>query len=159
MYEEMHKKRKKRKTLAKEVCGTEDSELAKDPVPEEQKNPSDVDDALISDDDPVAERRRIFGEPDTQSDDSEGQDPQNSEKRKKDVDSDDSVGCRQEEDDDEFAIVLQAVRERKKYETDLNRPLIKEKLSQTGWKLRENFMKRSNAHLDDRDRIDVFEDG
>ena len=47
----------------------------------------------------------------------------------KEVDSDDSVGDRREEDDDEFMIVLQAVRERKKYETDLNRPLIKEKLS------------------------------
>ena len=53
-------------------------------------------------------------------------------------------------------IVLQAVRERKKNEAEANRPLMKDKLSQTGWKLRENFLKRGNAHLEDKDRIDVF---
>jgi len=53
-------------------------------------------------------------------------------------------------------IVLQAVRERKRYEQEINRPMLKDKLSQTGWKLRENFMKKSNNILDDKDRIDVF---
>ena len=53
-------------------------------------------------------------------------------------------------------IVLQAVRERKKFEAEINRPLCKEKLSQTGWKLHNNFRIKSNAILDERDRIDLF---
>ena len=48
------------------------------------------------------------------------------------------------------------MRERKKHEAESNRPLLKDKLSQTGWKLRENFMKKANAFLDEKDRIDVF---
>lgn len=53
-------------------------------------------------------------------------------------------------------IVIQAIKERKKHETDGNKALLKDKLSQTGWKLRENFMKKSNAFLDEKDRIDIF---
>ncbi len=33
---------------------------------------------------------------------------------------------------------------------------MKDKLSQTGWKLRQNFMKKGNANIDEKDRIDVF---
>lgn len=54
-------------------------------------------------------------------------------------------------------IVLQAVRERKRHEQELGQPLLKDKLSQTGWKLRDNFLKRQNAFIDDKDRIDVFD--
>ena len=57
-------------------------------------------------------------------------------------DSDDSVGRDRDEDEDEFMIVLQAVRERKKYEAELAKPMLKDKLSQTGWKLKDNFLKR-----------------
>ena len=89
-------------------------------------------------DDPEEERRKIFGE-ESNSLDSEGNDQE-----------------REEEDEDEFMIVLQAVRERKKFEAEINRPLLKEKLSQTGWKLHQNFRIKSNAVLDDRDRIDIF---
>jgi hypothetical protein len=34
--------------------------------------------------------------------------------------------------------------------------MLKDKISQTGWKLRENFLKKTNAFLDEKDRIDVF---
>ena len=51
---------------------------------------------------------------------------------------------------------MQATKERKKFEEDINRPNMKNKLSQTGWKIRQNFNKRSHAHMDDKDRIDVF---
>ena len=53
-------------------------------------------------------------------------------------------------------IVMAASKERKRQETEMQRPNLKEKLSQTGWKIRHNFLKRTNAHLDDRERIDVF---
>ena len=53
-------------------------------------------------------------------------------------------------------IVLQAVRERKKIEAENGDLKMKDKLSQTGWKLKHNFMKKSNACIDDKDRIDVF---
>eukprot|EP00347_Sterkiella_histriomuscorum_P012033 403370148 len=94
-------------------------------------------------DDPLEERRRMFGEESQDSDDDGNQ-------------SDDSLGNAQEEEEDEFMIVLQAVRERKKNEAENGKTLLKDKLSQTGWKLRENFMKKSNAYLDEKDRIDVF---
>jgi len=93
----------------------------------------------MEEDDPIAERRRIFGE-ESQTDEEDKE----------------SEGDRQEEDEDEFMIVLQAVRERKKFEAEINRPMMKEKLSQTGWKLHNNFRIKSNAVLDDRDRIDLF---
>lgn len=54
-------------------------------------------------------------------------------------------------------IVLQAVRERKRYEAELAKPMLKDKLSQTGWKIKDNFMKRQNAFIDDKDRVDVFD--
>ena len=75
---------------------------------------------IVVDDDPVEERRRIFGE-NSCSDDEGG--------------SRGSEECGADEDEDEFMIVLQAVRERKKFEAELNRPMVKDKLSQTGWKL------------------------
>ena len=34
--------------------------------------------------------------------------------------------------------------------------MVKDKLSQTGWKLHNNFRIKSKAILDDRDRIDLF---
>ena len=52
-------------------------------------------------------------------------------------------------------IVLQAVSERKKNEAEAGKIQMKDNLSQTDWKLRENFMKKGNAHLDEKDRIDV----
>ena len=64
--------------------------------------------------DPAEDRKRIFG------------DDQESDKSDRD------------EEEDEFMMVLRAVRDRSKFETH-NRPLLKDKLSQTGWKLRENF--------------------
>ena len=100
-------------------------------------------------DDPQEERRRIFGEEESCSDDESDKD--NAEE------SDDSVGRDRDEDEDEFMIVLQAVRERKKYEAELAKPMMKDKLSQTGWKLKDNFMKRQNAYIDDKDRVDVFD--
>ena len=66
------------------------------------------------------------------------------------------MGNARDDEEDEFMIVLQAVRERKKNEAEQGQVLLKDKLSQTGWKLRENFMKKSNALLDDKDRIDVL---
>ena len=99
------------------------------------------------DDDPQEERRRIFGEEESLSEDDSD----------KAEDSDDSVGRDRDEDEDEFMIVLQAVRERKRYEQELGKPMLKDKLSQTGWKLKENFMKRQNAFIDDKDRVDVFD--
>ncbi|CDW71267.1 UNKNOWN [Stylonychia lemnae] len=94
-------------------------------------------------DDPMEARRRMFGEESQDSDDSG-------------CGSDDSLGNAREEEEDEFMIVLQAVRERKKNEAENGKILLKDKLSQTGWKLRENFMKKTNAYIDDKDRIDVF---
>lgn len=61
-----------------------------------------------------------------------------------------------DEEEDEFLIVMQACKERKKYEHDIGKPMLKDKLSQTGWKIRQNFMKKTNALLDEKDRIDVF---
>jgi hypothetical protein len=106
------------------------------------------------DEDPIEERRRIFGEESSDSD-SDEQNPKDLNKEK-DASDTDSVGNCKDEDEDEFLIVLQAVRERKKFEAEINRPMLKDKLSQTGWKLRENFMKKSHSVIDDRDRIDVF---
>ena len=51
---------------------------------------------------------------------------------------------------------MEATKERKKYEAEINRPFLKDKLSQTGWKIRENFLKKSNINMDEKDRIDVF---
>ena len=65
----------------------------------------------LEEDDPIEERRKIFGEESIPSDE-EGN----------------SQG-KEEEDEDEFMIVLQAVRERKKFEAEINRPLLKDKLS------------------------------
>ena len=53
-------------------------------------------------------------------------------------------------------IVLQAVRERKKFEAELNRPMCKDKLSQTGWKLHQNFRSKAAHVIDERDRIDLL---
>ena len=100
------------------------------------------------DEDPQEERRRIFGEQESGS--------ENSQNTQKAEESDDSVGKDKDEDEDEFMIVLQAVRERKKYEAEVNKPMLKDKLSQTGWKLRDNFLKKQNSFIDDRDRVDVF---
>lgn len=61
-----------------------------------------------------------------------------------------------EEDEDEFMIVLQAIRERKKMEAESGKPMKDGKMSQTGWKIKQNFMKKNNAVLDEKDRIDVF---
>jgi hypothetical protein len=33
---------------------------------------------------------------------------------------------------------------------------MRDKLSQTGWKVKDNFFKKNNSLLDDKDRIDVF---
>ena len=101
-------------------------------------------------DDPQEERRRIFGEEESLSDN-------DSDKEAGSQASDDSVGHDRDEDEDEFMIVLQAVRERKKYEAELAKPMLKDKLSQTGWKLKDNFLKRQNAFIDDKDRVDVFD--
>ncbi len=103
--------------------------------------------------DPIEERRRIFGEVDSDSE-SDEQNPKD--KEEKEASDTDSVGNTKDEDEDEFLIVLQAVRERKKFEAEINRPILKDRLSQTGWKLRENFMKKAYAPIDERDRIDVF---
>ena len=73
--------------------------------------------------------------------------------------SDDSIERNHDEEEEEFMIVMHACKERKKFEEDINRPGIKNKLSQTGWKIRHNFIKKSNIHLDDKDRIDVFGGG
>ena len=35
--------------------------------------------------------------------------------------------------------------------------MLKDKLSQTGWKLKDNFLKRQNAFIDEKDRVDVFD--
>ena len=35
--------------------------------------------------------------------------------------------------------------------------MLKDKLSQTGWKLKDNFLKRQNAFIEDKDRVDVFD--
>jgi hypothetical protein len=101
----------------------------------------------------------MFGEV---SSDSE-QDPEDEEKEDEGYKSDDSVkkarGGDQgamEEDEDEFMIVLQAIRERKKMEADSGKPMTGGKMSQTGWKVKQNFMKKNNAALDEKDRIDVF---
>ena len=109
--------------------------------------------------DPIEERRVMFGEV---SSDSE-QDPEEEEKEDDGYKSDDSVkkarGGDQgamEEDEDEFMIVLQAIRERKKMEADSGKPMTGGKMSQTGWKVKQNFMKKNNAALDEKDRIDVF---
>lgn len=109
--------------------------------------------------DPIEERRVMFGEV---SSDSE-QDPEDEEKEDEGYKSDDSVkkarGGDQgamEEDEDEFMIVLQAIRERKKMEADSGKPMMGGKMSQTGWKVKQNFMKKNNAALDEKDRIDVF---
>jgi hypothetical protein len=109
--------------------------------------------------DPIEERRVMFGEV---SSDSE-QDPEDEEKEDEGYKSDDSVkkarGGDQgamEEDEDEFMIVLQAIRERKKMEADSGKPMTGGKMSQTGWKVKQNFMKKNNAALDEKDRIDVF---
>jgi hypothetical protein len=105
------------------------------------------------DEDPVEERRRIFGEVDSSSE-SDEQDPR--EKGDREASDTDSVGNTKDEDEDEFLIVLQAVRERKKFEAEINRPMLKDKLSQTGWKIRDNFLKKAYAPIDERDRVDVF---
>ena len=53
-------------------------------------------------------------------------------------------------------IVMAASKERKKQEEQVNKPGMKDKLSQTGWKIRHNFIKQTNNYLEDKDRIDVF---
>ena len=90
----------------------------------------------------VDERRLIFGEQETQE-------PDGSE-------SDDSIERNPEEEEEEFLIVMQACRERKRFEEDAKRPMMREKLSQTGWKIRSNFLKKTHLYMDDKDRIDVF---
>ena len=150
MYAELQQQRKKRKNKAQaegiEATGEEDQSTHKQSsrynLMEKQV---DIED---EEDDPQEERRRIFGEEESLSED-------NSEKEAED--SDDSVGRDRDEDEDEFMIVLQAVRERKRYEAELSKPMLKDKLSQTGWKLKENFLKRQNAFIDDKDRVDVFD--
>lgn len=72
--------------------------------------------AEYSDEDPEEERRRIFGEESNGSQDEEAQD------------SDDSCSELKDENEDEFMLVLQAIRERKKYESDLERPFLKDKI-------------------------------
>jgi hypothetical protein len=41
-------------------------------------------------------------------------------------------------------------------EADSGKPMTGGKMSQTGWKVKQNFMKKNNAALDEKDRIDVF---
>ena len=155
MYEEIQKQRKKSKKKAKnaeegEVCTNEDELSAKTKKKRVFSHLIEKEVEIEDEeDDPQEERRRIFGEEESLSsgDDSE----------KEGEDSDDSVGRDRDEDEDEFMIVLQAVRERKKYEAELAKPLMKDKLSQTGWKLKDNFLKRQNAFIDEKDRVDVFD--
>ena len=93
----------------------------------------------------VAERRQIFGQ---------NSSVQETGRSGTNLDSSDDED---EDDDDEFVIVLEAVRERKRFEAELSRPLASlEKLSQTGWKLHNNF-KVQHGILDDSDRIDLFQ--
>ena len=100
----------------------------------------------------------MFGEVSSESDEENGDNNNESGYR-----SDDSVknarggahgNC--EEDEDEFMIVLQAIRERKKIEAETGGSVIKGKLSQTGWKLKQNFLHKNNSLIEDKDRIDVF---
>ena len=91
----------------------------------------------MEEDDPVSERKRIFG----------------------DKSDDDSSSSSQEEDEDEFMIVMQAVRERKRLEAEVARLPASMKLSQTGWKLRNQFKPQPLAVIDERDRVDLLENG
>ena len=100
-------------------------------------------------DDLMDERRKIFG--DQNSDDSQA------DRNSKDGEaSEDSVERNIEDEEDEFMIVMAASKERKKQEEQVNKPGMKDKLSQTGWKIRHNFLKQTNNYLEDKDRIDVF---
>lgn len=97
----------------------------------------------------VEERRKIFGE--------EEYPTQMADKDKEDQESDNSVERNLEEEEEEFLIVMTAAKERKKHEADLMKgSLLKDKLSQTGWKIRRNFNNRNHANMDEKDRIDLF---
>lgn len=93
--------------------------------------------SVVEDDDPISERKRIFGD---KSDSS-------------------SSSSEQDEDEDEFMIVMQAVRERKKLEAEVARLPANMKLSQTGWKLKNQFRPQPLAIIDERDRVDLLENG
>jgi hypothetical protein len=112
-------------------------------------------------DDPIEERRIMFGEVSSSSSSSSSQEEKTPHEKEEPegYESDDSVKAARgaaDEEDDEFMIVAHATRERRRLEAESGKPLLKDKLSQTGWKMKNNFFKISNANIDERDRIDVF---
>lgn len=131
LFEMEHEQKKKKKMRRRFGQGPVDPLHHTSSIPEE-------------DDDPIEERRLMFGEISSDSDRDSDDETNPGDGYK----SDDSVKAMRggahgtcEEDDDEFMIVMHAVRERKKMEAESGKPLLKDKLSQTGWKMKNNFFK------------------